>query len=562
MATATCFLGPTARYRWPVEQSPDTHCLRRTPASCMSLQPNALRSSSSSGGMPSSRDGVHSIWASVASGTRPGAAIKCCEQSGRGSQSRPNKSVERGCTSHATTPAMSTLPSKPEFSRTAATWPESGDERRPSGPGRASPDRYPSQRDDRDRDRDARDRERGNRSRYGHRSPHPPRSTDTYFAGSRDTFHGREYRGYDDARPRDDRRKDWDRDRDRDRDRDMDRDRDRDRDRGYYRRQRVDDIWPPRKDYSPNRPPLGRRGYAPRDSDRRGRDDYRREKDRERGRSWDRDDQRPRDRDYDRRPASPTYRPTPLSPRRGESITIHMDTHLDNLTLDHHREHHSSPRRAPPLYPSRGRRSVSPQSIGSRSRRSSPLSRARPEPAYTHPSRDIPQAPRSRSPRRESHSPRRHSRPVSSPPRERQSPETAGRQPYHPDEPHREVGTSGSEPVRVEDRPAGDATVLEGETDAKRTTEALDKGKERSDNQDGETEPAGMPGSPMGCQPESIPTIETVAMASSEVAVTQPYLPTIPRYEAKPRFSVAYESEASLFDVSALTDSSRLFLLV
>lgn len=54
---------------------PDTHCLRRTPASCMSLQPNALRSSSSSDGMPSSQDGVCSIWASVASGTRSGVAM-------------------------------------------------------------------------------------------------------------------------------------------------------------------------------------------------------------------------------------------------------------------------------------------------------------------------------------------------------------------------------------------------------------------------------------------------------------------------------------------------------
>lgn len=57
---------------------PDTHCLRRTPAWCMSLQPNALRSSSSSGGMPSSQDGVRSTWTSVASGTRSGVDMHVC----------------------------------------------------------------------------------------------------------------------------------------------------------------------------------------------------------------------------------------------------------------------------------------------------------------------------------------------------------------------------------------------------------------------------------------------------------------------------------------------------
>ena len=78
---------------------PDTHCLRRTPDWCMSLQPNALRSSSSSGGMPSSQDGVRSIWASVASGTRSGAAIrsgvvgKC--------KAKPNK--EKTCASKCRT---------------------------------------------------------------------------------------------------------------------------------------------------------------------------------------------------------------------------------------------------------------------------------------------------------------------------------------------------------------------------------------------------------------------------------------------------------------------------
>lgn len=464
---------------------------------------------------------------------------------------------------------MSSLPAKPEFSRTASAWPEPGDERRPSGPGRASPDRYAHQRDDRDRDRDPRDRDRdrGNRSRYTHsgqRSPPPPRSTDTYIAGSRDTYHGREYRAYDDARSRDDRRKDWDRDRDRDRDRDIDRDRD--RDRAYYRRQMVDDRWSPRKDYSSNGT-SNRRGYGPRESDWRGRDDYRREidrgRERERGRSRDRDDQRPREHEHDRRPPSPTYHPAPLSPRRGESTATRIDARLHNAILDHHRELHSPLRRAPPSYPSRGR-STSPRSIGNRSRRSSPLSRARPESVYTHPPRDSPQPPKSPS-RRGSPSPNRHPRTVSSPTRERQSPETAGRQ-LHPDEPYREVESSGSEPVQVEDRPVEGAIALDGEMDAKGTTESLTKGKDRSDNRGGElhgkAESLGLPGPPMECQQELIPTVETVVMPSSEVAVTQPYLPTIPRYEAKPRFSVAYESEASLFELVALINSSRYHLFL
>ncbi|KAG8217319.1 hypothetical protein J3R82DRAFT_5414 [Butyriboletus roseoflavus] len=308
---------------------------------------------------------------------------------------------------------MSNLPAKPEFSRTARAWPEAGDDRRPGGPGRASPEKYSHQRDDRDRDRDARDRERGSRSRYtpsGQRSPLPPRSVDTYISSARDPYHGREYRGYDDARARDDRRKDWDRERDRDRDRD--------RDRGYYRR---DNAWAPRNEYSPNRPTSARRGYSSRESDWRGRDDYRRERNRERGRSRDRDDQRPRDREHDRRRASPTYRPAPLSPRH-----------------DHHHEAQPLPRRVQPLCPSRGRRSTSAQSTGSRSRRSSLLSRVRPEPVDTQPPRDIPRGPKSPSSRRGGPSPSRCPQSVSSPTRtvpERPSPETAGRQLYHLDVP-------------------------------------------------------------------------------------------------------------------------------
>lgn len=81
-------------------------------------------------------------------------------------------------------------------------------------------------------------------------------------------------------------------------------------------------------------------------------------------------------------------------------------------------------------------------------------------------------------------------------------------------------------------------------------TDPLIKEVDRSDNQ--EMEPHGkvespQTGSPTECH-QSAPSLETTAVSSNEVAVTQPYLPTIPRYDAKPRFSAAYESEASLSD--------------
>lgn len=413
-------------------------------------------------------------------------------------------------------PVMSNLPARPEFSRTASAWHDSGDERRPG----TSPERP---RDD--RDRDVRDRDRGNRSRYPARSP-PPRSTSTY---TRDAYHAREYRGYDD---RDDRRKDWDRDRDRDRD--MDRDR-------HYRRQRVDDTWTPRKDYSPNRAP-NRRAYHR----ERGRDDYRRERDWDRGRSWDRDDQRPRDREHDRRPPSPNYRPAP-SPRRGEHTPVRVDTQLDDIMPDHHWEPHSPPRRAPPSYPSRGRRSASPRSVGSR--RSSPLPRARRE-SYT---RDMPRPRKSPSPRRASPSPNRR---VSSPTRRRPSPETTGGQ-LHSDDLH--TSPNGPDLVQGTDQAVESTAVMDDQVDVRGTNVSLTKGKDRSDNGDGElhvkAESPVPAGSPIECQEVLIPTVETAPMPSSDVTVTQPYLPTIPRYEAKPRFSVGYESEASTYQVG-LIDSS------
>ena len=102
--------------------------------------------------------------------------------------------------------------------------------------------------------------------------------------------------------------------------------------------------------------------------------------------------------------------------------------------------------------------------------------------------------------------------------------------------------------------------MLDGQMDIEMTTEPLTKGKDRSDNREAElrikAESPRQTGSPTECQ-QLIPNLETVAVPSNEAVVTQPYLPTIPRYDAKPRFSAAYESEASLFNQEALINSSR-----
>jgi hypothetical protein len=111
----------------------------------------------------------------------------------------------------------------------------------------------------------------------------------------------------------------------------------------------------------------------------------------------------------------------------------------------------------------------------------------------------------------------------------------------------------------VEDHPLESAVALDVQMDVEMATEPLTKGKDRSDNREGElhvkAESPRRTGSPTECQQQSMPRPETVTVSSSEGAVTQPYLPTIPRYDAKPRFSAAYESEASLFDHDALMDS-------
>ncbi|KAG9318263.1 hypothetical protein JVU11DRAFT_345 [Chiua virens] len=145
-------------------------------------------------------------------------------------------------------------------------------------------------------------------------------------------------------------------------------------------------------------------------------------------------------------------------------------------------------------------------------------------------------------------SPDQSLRPVSSPTRaasERPSPKAASRVLHGPDEPFGDV-PSESKPVRAEDRPTESAAVLDSHMDVDVTTETLTKGKDHSDDREGEPHGKAEPGSPM-CQQELISAPET--MPSSDVAVTQPFLPSIPRYDKKPRFSAAYETEeASLRD--------------
>ena len=171
-----------------------------------------------------------------------------------------------------------------------------------------------------------------------------------------------------------------------------------------------------------------------------------------------------------------------------------------------------------------------------------------PESADTRPPLDIPRPLKSPSPKA---SPIPKQYPLPSPARsepERQSPETGGIR-LHPDEPQTD---GGSPPVKIEDQLVEDAIILDGQMDVEMTAEPLVRGEDRSDNQEKElqvkAETPGPTGSPMECQQPLIPSPETVVVPSSEVAVTQPYLPTITRYDAKPRFSAAYESEASVFD--------------
>ncbi|KIL00670.1 hypothetical protein PAXRUDRAFT_683368 [Paxillus rubicundulus Ve08.2h10] len=424
---------------------------------------------------------------------------------------------------------MSNLPPKPDFSRAPSVWPAPGEDRRLGG--RSTPDWPSRQRDD----RDAREHERGGRSYYPPGSP--ASSRDSYGANSRSAYHGRGYRGHDDSRHRDNLRKDWN------------------RDRGSYRR--PDDTWIPRKDYGADRASSSRRGYDgphPRETEWRSRDDYRRE--RERGRSRERDypytDRK--DREHDRRRSSPTYRPAPLSPCR-----------------DYHTGVHSPSRRPRPSYPPGGRRSSSPRSTGSRSRKSStsPMTRVKPEVSDHHlPHENAPQQTSLSSPRKSSRfsrsaSPRRPLSPKSSPTRSQvkpESPEAEARQHFHPDEPHGDDRPKlpKHEPAKGEDQ----LVVLENQIHAEPTAEPpFSKGKDRSDARDRDphatkkqsTSPQQTPLSPLEHYQlqqlhqgaEAVPTPST---EPAKPAVTQPYLPIIPRYEAKPKFSLAYEAEFHRLD--------------
>ncbi|KAF8840961.1 hypothetical protein BDN67DRAFT_967724 [Paxillus ammoniavirescens] len=429
---------------------------------------------------------------------------------------------------------MSNLPPKPDFPRAPSVWPAPGEDRRLGG--RSTPDRPARQRDD----RDARDRERGSRSHYPPRSP--ASSRDSYVANSRGTYHGRDYRGRDDSHPRDNLRNDWN------------------RDRGAYRRQsgRPDDTWIPRKDYGADRASSSRRGYDgphPRETEWRSRDDYRR--DRERGRSRERDypyEER-RDREHDRRHASPTYRPAPLSPCR-----------------DYHMGAQSPPRRPRPSYPPRGRRSSSPRSTGSRSRKSSPMTRVKLEVSDLHlPHENAPQQTSPSSPRKSSRfsrsaSPRRRLSSASSTTRSQVKPESPGaeaRQLVHHDKPHGDDGPSlpEPEPIKIEDQPVDSGTSFEGQMHAEPVAESsFSKGKDHPNDRDREphatiqsTSPQQTPLSPLEHNQlqhlhQGMEVVPTPSTEPTKPAVTQPYLPIIPRYEAKPKFSLAYETEFQRLD--------------
>ena len=188
------------------------------------------------------------------------------------------------------------------------------------------------------------------------------------------------------------------------------------------------------------------------------------------------------------------------------------------------------------------------------------MSHARHDPADTHPPRDIHRLPKSPSP--QSPSPKRYPRSAPSPARsdhERQAAEGADRQLHYPDEPR--IGDV-PESVKLEDQPVEGAIVMDGQMDVEMTTETIVKEEDRSDNQDGEIHGKAGPSSPVECQQPSIPSPETVAGPSKEASVTQPYLPAIPRYDAKPRFSAAYESEASLFHQDVLIDATYFFFSI
>ncbi|KIJ60647.1 hypothetical protein HYDPIDRAFT_116946 [Hydnomerulius pinastri MD-312] len=435
---------------------------------------------------------------------------------------------------------MSNLPPKPEFARAPKVWPEPGEDRRSGG--RLTPDRHSHLRDD----RDPRDRERGHRGRYPPRSP--PRSMDTYIAGSRDTYQVRDYRGYEDTRPRDDHRRDWDREREWE------------RERGYDRRQpgRSDDAWVARKDYGADRGSASRRGYDgphPQESDWRSRDDYRRDRDWGRGRERDYSYEERRDRGLDRPHATPSYRGAPPSPRR-----------------DYYPRPRSPTQQPQSSYAPRGRRSSSPRSIGSRTRRSSPRARVKAEVAeHRSPwqERKSPSSPRKSGRYSHSASPRRRSPSMASPAQPHlklESPVVEASEHRDPEEPssHMDDGldVTSPEPAKVEDQdePASNSAIpstspIKHEPSEEPPLTGHSKGKDRSDDRDEEENvkmrspsPQQVPRSPLERKQPPHPQHGAEATSSAPTeppkpAVIQPYLPVIPKHEPKPKFSAAYEVE-------------------
>jgi len=143
------------------------------------------------------------------------------------------------------------------------------------------------------------------------------------------------------------------------------------------------------------------------------------------------------------------------------------------------------------------------------------------------------------------------------------SPEANARLPRHPDKSHRDGGPSLPipEPVKAEDQPIDRGTVLETQMDVEPTAEPpFSKGKARSDDQDKEPHtkirtpsPQQAPHFPLDHKQlqHFPPTAEGVPAPSIEPTkpvVTQPYLPSIPRCEPRPKFSSQYEVEINRLD--------------
>jgi len=187
-------------------------------------------------------------------------------------------------------------------------------------------------------------------------------------------------------------------------------------------------------------------------------------------------------------------------------------------------------------------------------------------PRENAPQQTSPSSPRKSSRFSRSASPHRRSSSTSSPTRSQVKPESPGaevRQLLHHDKPHGDDGPSlpEPEPVKVEDQPVDSGTIFENQMHAEPTAEPpFSKGKDRSDDRDRElhatiqsTSPQQTPLSPLENNQlqhphQGVETVPTPSIEPTKPAVTQPYLPIIPRYEAKPKFSLAFETEFHRLD--------------